>query len=693
MTGPAQAVAPTHDHKEVSLKTLTSIAPRTTNARNMTLAYNPTKSSSRASGNLSRIASTLVLMAIFCLTNFQLLAQTASENGKSLIVPPLINYSGVLKDSTGKTLTGTVGATFHIYKDSEGGEPLWTETQNLQVDSNGHYSVMLGSTSTRGLPEDLFAFGEPRWLSLQLQGEQEQPRALLVAVPYALKAADAATIGGLPPSAFVRATPNGVSSTGGSGPLPQTASSLGSPSTSGKLASPLSPCGTLTGVGTTNYLPLWTTGCNLGNSNVFQSGSSMGIGTTSPRALLDVNGNINTATAYQIGQTSVVRIGNAADQNLFLGVSAGANNVVGSGKFNLFSGFQAGYSNTAGYGNVFEGYAAGYSNTIGFANVFEGYYAGLNNTTGSNNVFEGYFTGWKNTTGNQNVFESPGAGYSNTTGSGNIFVGFYAGGSNTTGSANVFEGSGAGYSNTSGNYNVFEGMNTGWNNTIGNYNVFEGMNAGLHNTTGSYNVFEGEYAGSSNTTGSYNIYIGNFGNQGNPGESNTIRVGDSSNQHFTFVAGIYGVNNGGVPVYINANGQLGTISSSRLFKDNILDMNDASSKLYQLRPVTFHYKPQYDDGTHSLQYGLIAEEVAEVYPEMVAYDKDGKPYTVKYQLLAPMLLNELQKEHRVVSEQQNLIKTQQQQLQTQQAQLQTVAGEIADLQKQLSRLESLTAKK
>jgi hypothetical protein len=343
----------------------------------------------------------------------------------------------------------------------------------------------------------------------------------------------------------------------------------------------------------------------------------VGIGTTSPVALLDVNGNINTATQYQIGTNSVLRIGSPADENLFLGVGAGTNNVAGSGKGTLFSGYEAGYSNTTGYGNVFEGYAAGANNTTGYGNVFEGYFAGLHNKTGSGNVFSGLDAGYLNTTGNSNVFE--------------------------------------------------------------------GYSAGVHNTTGSYNVFEGFAAGQYNTTGSNNIYIGNYGNEGNPGESNTIRIGSASNQNTTFVAGIYGVNNGGVPVSINANGQLGTTGSSRRFKDSILDMNDSSSKLYQLRPVTFYYKPQYDDGTHSLQYGLIAEEVAEVYPEMVAYDKDGKPYTVKYQLLAPMLLNELQKEHTVVSEQQYVITTQQQQLQT-------VMGEITDLQKHLSRLVLLCYK-
>ena len=122
-------------------------------------------------------------------------------------------------------------------------------------------------------------------------------------------------------------------------------------------------------------------------------------------------------------------------------------------------------------------------------------------------------------------------------------------------------------------------------------------------------------------------------------------------------------------------------------------MGDSSSRLFQLRPVTFFYKPQYDDGSHTLQYGLIAEEVAKVYPEMVAYDKVGQPYTVKYQLLAPMLLNEVQKQHAVVAAQQDVIETQQQQANAQQKQIESLQKQNAELQQRLARLESLIAKK
>ena len=136
-------------------------------------------------------------------------------------------------------------------------------------------------------------------------------------------------------------------------------------------------------------------------------------------------------------------------------------------------------------------------------------------------------------------------------------------------------------------------------------------------------------------------------------------------------------------MYINTNGQLGTLTSSRRFKDNIQDMGTASSKLFQLRPVTFNYKPQFDDGSHLLQYGLIAEEVAKVYPDMVVYDKDGQPYTVRYQVLAPMLLSELQKQNAVVAAQQESLRTQQQ------GQIQTLQRQNEEIQQRLSRLETL----
>ncbi|MGD0215741.1 MAG: hypothetical protein ABSB87_21165, partial [Terriglobales bacterium] len=144
-----------------------------------------------------------VLIVLMCCA-LPIYSQQASSAD---VVPALVKFTGALSDTNGKPLTGTVGITFLLYKEQAGGAPLWMETQNVQADKNGHYSAMLGSVSDHGLPADVFVAGEARWLAVQVSGQAEQPRTLLFSVPYALKALDAETIGGLPVSAFVRANP------------------------------------------------------------------------------------------------------------------------------------------------------------------------------------------------------------------------------------------------------------------------------------------------------------------------------------------------------------------------------------------------------------------------------------------------------------------------------------------------------
>lgn len=172
------------------------------------------------------------------------------------------------------------------------------------------------------------------------------------------------------------------------------------------------------------------------------------------------------------------------------------------------------------------------------------------------------------------------------------------------------------------------------------------------NASGNNNIALGVQAGY-NITGSQNIDIGSGGVAG---ESNAIRIGTPGNQTAAYIAGVDGVtSSGGVAVYINANGQLGTVTSSRRFKYDINDLGDGSDKLMKLRPVMFRYKQAAPDGSHPLQYGLIAEEVAEVSPDLVQYDKEGKPFTVYYNKLTPLLLNEFQKAHRRADAQQTEI--------------------------------------
>jgi hypothetical protein len=293
--------------------------------------------------------------------------------------------------------------------------------------------------------------------------------------------------------------------------------------------------------------------------------------------------------------------------------------------------------------------------------------------------------------GIDNVFLGGKAGYSNTTGESNTFAGYGAGYTNTDGTSNTYLGNGAGYLND-GNSNVFVGLGSG-GLAAGSHNTYVGTNAGL-NTGGRYNVFVGDSAGIGNSGANGVIYIGS---QGVDGEGHTIRIGGDlggGTQTATYIAGIYGTNVHGNYVYVTSDGQLGTASSSRRFKEQIKDMGDSTDSLMKLRPVTFLYKPEYANGDNTLQYGLIAEEVAEVYPDLVSYEKDGKtPYTVRYQYLASMLLNEVQKQYHRAEEQTGVIETQQKQIKVQAREIESLRQQVqlqnASMQERMSKLESL----
>jgi hypothetical protein len=314
-----------------------------------------------------------------------------------------------------------------------------------------------------------------------------------------------------------------------------------------------------------------------------------------------------------------------------------------TGSFNTANGNSALGSNAAGNYNTASGYYALGLNTTGSYNTANGYAALYSNVTGHNNIASGVNALYTNTIGNGNAAYGTSALYSNTTGSNNLANGYQALYSNTTGDGNMANGYNALVFNTTGAYNTAIGYSALYSNTTGNYNAGIGYYTMQSNTTGSGNIAFGYGAGSLWTTTNNNIAIGNTGQATDTG---AIRIGATGMQLATFIAGINGVTvSGGVGVYINANGQLGTLTSSRRFKNDIKAMDTVSDRLMQLRPVTFRYKDSAEKGPHSLQYGLIAEEVAKVYPNLVQYDKQGKPFTVYYHLLTPMLLNELQKEH------------------------------------------------
>jgi hypothetical protein len=311
--------------------------------------------------------------------------------------------------------------------------------------------------------------------------------------------------------------------------------------------------------------------------------------------------------------------------------------------------------------NVFN-YGPGAINVIIDMN---GYFVGPSSPSGNTGLGTGTLA--DNTAGYYNTAVGATALNGNTSGDWNTASGAFALGDNTTGEGNTANGSQALNGNTTGNYNTASGEWALITNTTGGYNTANGSYALFSNTTGGYNTAIGSYALASiitggNTSGGYNIGIGSgagnmapgfnsnsiyIGSNGSTGDSaGTIQVGTQGTQTGgTFIAGIYGApHGGGMEVFVNNNGQLTTVPSSSRFKEQITDMGDSSSKLLQLRPVNFYYKPEFDDGSRQLQYGLIAEDVAKIYPEMVAYANDGQVLSVKYQLLAPMLLNELQKQ-------------------------------------------------
>ena len=547
-----------------------------------------------------------------------LAAQTASGSPTSSQVPPLIQLSNVASDEGGNSLSGVVSITFSLYAGQRGGQPLWIETQNnVQLDATGHYSVQLGITKPNGVPTTLFTTGEARWLGVRIAEQAEQPRVLLLSVPYALKAGDAATIGGLPPSAFVLAAPL-------SGAAPVSATD---PAT-GPGAPP--PSGDVTGTGKVNYLPLWDTTSDIISSVVFQKGTGstarIGINTITPATTLDVKGGGTIRGTLSLPATAAATA--AAGKNsqaLNLAASAfnstsstavnqifqwqsepaGNDTSTPSGTLNLLFGEGATKPSETGLniasngqitfatGQTFPGTGTG-DGTVTSVATGLGLTGGpiiasgtltidtavvpqlkTANTFSGNQTVNGNLTA-TNITATQTVsggvvnattsFDIQGGAFAfGSYGNDSAFLGF-AGNSTMTGSGNTASGPYALASNTTGSYNVAVGPSALGSNTTGLSNTASGIYALFLNTTGGSNTASGNQALYSNTTANGNTASGNQALYSNTtGASNTAAGGGAL---FSNTTGSHNTASGIQALYSNTTGYENTaVGGEALFSN------------------------------------------------------------------------------------------------------------------------------
>ena len=342
-------------------------------------------------------------------------------------------------------------------------------------------------------------------------------------------------------------------------------------------------------------------------------------------------------------------------------------------------------NNTSGAGNTASGSNALRSNTTGVWNTADGAFALQSNTTGYANTASGYSALQANTTGFGNTASGAAALYNNITGGDNTASGWDALGSNTTGYNNTADGVTALWNNTTRYGNEASGVDALFVNTTGFHNTAVGDSALHNNKTGHGNIGIG-FNGGFNLTGSNNIEIGSTGTSA---DNNTIRLGGT--QTATYIAGISGTAMTGADVVVSSSGRLGVLPSSARYKSGIQPLNQLSNKLWQLRPVTFRYK---QDPQGERQYGLIAEQVSKVYPELVVRGDKGEIESVQYRELIPLMLNEMQHQQATLSQLKAQNRNQQAALTELKTQNQMLRAALAEqnsaLEVRLERLEQTT---
>ncbi len=627
--------------------------------------------------------------------------------------PQTINYQGYLTNPGGTPISAVVNMTFSLFSVQSGGAALWSESQSLTV-TNGQFNAALGTgTLLSGAALGALPFNAPYFLEVTAGGEILSPRVAMSSTAYAFRATS------LEPGSALSGSQLDLT---GNIILAASAPGIGNITKAGtRFIHNFGTENTFVGVSSGNFTMTGTDNAAVGFRALI-SNTTGGSNTAAGALTLVSNttGMANTAVG-----TFALESNTTGAQNTAVGVDALNRNV--SGNSNTATGLQALFSNFGGNENTANGSSALKSNTFGSKNTATGALALQNNTTGNTNTANGWNSLGSNTTGFRNTAIGESALFANTSGTDNTASGLSALAVNRTGGFNTANGATALLLNTVGNNNTADGALSLNFSVLGNDNTAVGKGAlyiaGRTDTAGAFtigasytilstgttdftligaadsnvgtvfvatgvgigtgtaasnahnNTALGANAGSNLTTGSNNIAIGNGGVAT---VSNTTWIGQAQNR--AFIAGVRGITTGfnnAIPVMIDGAGQLGTVSSSRRFKDNIADMDTTSSGLMGLRPVTFHYKSDQSPDGRALQYGLIAEEVANHFPGLVAHSADGQIETVMYQFLPTMLLNEFQKQQRTIETQVSDLRHQSEELAQQRNQLETLKSELA----------------